>query len=120
MKLDILGNVYLGDVLVLGGNITVTEMLHPVYGVPVFSPAVDVTSNIDIEYFRNVLLQGAIDSSIIKFKGECYVVDTDSTMYCITEHSGYFDETGFRVDLPVNEMTYKEFIDSLVEIGYVV
>ena len=119
MKLDILGNVYLDDILVLGGNITVTEMLHPVYGVPVFSPAVDVTSNIDIEHFRNVVLKGATNSSIIKFKGECSVVDTVSTMYCITEHSGYFDDTGFLVDLPVNEMTYKEFIDKLVEIGYV-
>ena len=111
MKLDILGNVYLDDVLVLGGNITVTEMLHPVYGVPANMIGVKRTTFSDVDCFINTYLGAAKEDSVIKFKGWYSVFDGGESLH---------DGTCYLVDLPLNdrEMTYKEFIDSLVEIGY--
>ena len=119
MKLDILGNVYLDDVLVLGGNITVTEMLHPVYDVPVDMITAKRTTDIDVEYFICKYLFNAKEDSIIKFKGECYLIDDGLCFHDITPYECFHDNAGYMVDLPVYEMTYKEFIDKLVQLGYV-
>ena len=119
MQLEILGNVYLDDVLVLGGNITVTEMLHPVYGVPMNMLTTKRTTDIDVKHFIYKYLVDAKEDSIIKFKGGCFLIDDGLCFHEITPYECFHDDVGYVVDLSVNEMTYKEFIDKLVEIGYV-